>query len=62
MRILTLIFTLVLSVGTALAGDKGEEVTIEGELVSSKCYLRGGQTGNDHMGEKNCGTLCAAGD
>lgn len=57
-RILILILTLVLSIGTTLAGDKGKEMTVEGELVSAKCYLRGGQTGNDHMGMKNCGTMC----
>ena len=37
----------------------GQQVSVEGELVSAKCYLREGLTGNDHLGMKNCGTACA---
>lgn len=38
-----------------------EETTIEGTLIDSKCYLgsNGLLKGNDHMGVKDCGTLCA---
>ena len=36
----------------------GQQVTVEGELVSAKCYLREGLTGNDHLGMENCGTAC----
>ena len=36
----------------------GQQVTIEGELVSAKCYLRAGLTGNDHLGMEDCGTVC----
>ncbi len=56
--ILTLALVLAAGVSTALAGGEGEGKTIEGKLVSAKCYLRAGQTGNDHMGMKGCGTAC----
>ena len=36
----------------------GQQVTVEGELVSAKCYLREGLTGNDHLGMEDCGTTC----
>ena len=36
----------------------GQQVTVEGELVSAKCYLRADLTGNDHLGMKDCGTAC----
>ncbi len=36
----------------------GQQVIIEGELVSAKCYLRADLTGNDHLGMKDCGTAC----
>ncbi len=36
----------------------GQQVTVEGELVSAKCYLRDGLTGNDHLGMEHCGTVC----
>ncbi len=36
----------------------GQQVTVEGELVSAKCYLREGLTGNEHLGMKDCGTTC----
>jgi hypothetical protein len=36
-----------------------KKVTLEGTLVDSKCYLADHSlTGNDHMGTKNCGTIC----
>ena len=37
----------------------GQQVSVDGELVSAKCYLREGLTGNDHLGMKDCGTACA---
>lgn len=57
--ILSVAFVLVVSVVPALPGQEAKQATIEGELVSSKCYLRAGLTGNDHMGMENCGTMCA---
>ncbi len=36
----------------------GQQETVEGELVSAKCYLRADLTGNDHLGMKGCGTTC----
>ncbi len=56
--ILTLALVLAAGVSTALAGGEGEGKTIEGKLVSAKCYLRAGFTGNDHAGMKGCGTAC----
>lgn len=57
--ILTLALVLAAGVSTALAGGEGEGKTIEGTLVDAKCYLRMGATGDDHMGMKGCGTMCA---
>lgn len=54
--ILTFSLVMTLGVGMALAGGEGK--TIEGKLVSAKCYLRGGYTDNDHRGMKGCGTAC----
>ncbi len=56
--ILTLALVLAAGVSTALAGGEGEGKMIEGKLVSAKCYLRAGMTGNDHAGMKGCGTAC----
>ncbi len=56
--ILTLAVVLAAGLGTALAGGEGEGNTIEGKLVSAKCYLRAGFTDNDHRGMKGCGTAC----
>ncbi len=36
----------------------GQQVTVEGELLSAKCYLRADLTGNDHLGMEGCGTAC----
>ena len=36
----------------------GQQVTVEGELVSAKCYLRADLTGNDHLEMEGCGTAC----
>lgn len=58
--ILTLALVLAAGVGTALAGSpEGKTKTVEGTLVDSKCYLKGGFTGNDHGGMAGCGTACA---
>ncbi|MBI1747536.1 MAG: hypothetical protein HYR55_13235 [Acidobacteria bacterium] len=35
------------------------EKSIEGTLIDVKCYLGGGFKGNEHMGVKTCGTMCA---
>lgn len=46
--------------GALSAGEK--EVTLEGTLVDSKCYLADNSlTGNDHGAVKNCGTMCLRG-
>ncbi|MGH9863167.1 MAG: hypothetical protein ACRD35_07065 [Candidatus Acidiferrales bacterium] len=49
---------LVAGVSVALAGEKAAK-PVEGTLVDSKCFLAGGDKGNDHMGMKNCGSECA---
>ena len=52
-------FILALAVGLAAAE---KEVTLEGTLVDSKCYLAdNANTGNDHGGIKGCGTMCLKG-
>lgn len=56
--ILTLALVLAAGISTAQSISEVEGKTIEGELVSAKCYLRAGLTGNDHMGMKGCGTAC----
>jgi len=38
--------------------EAGKEVTLTGTLVDTKCYIGGGATNNDHMGQKACGTAC----
>ncbi len=39
-----------------------KEVTLEGTLVDSKCYLKDNSlTGNDHGPVKGCGTMCLKG-
>jgi hypothetical protein len=57
---------LVWSLGTAAAraeemGQKSKKVTVKGTLVDTACYLDDGDTGNDHMGMKGCGTKCLLG-
>jgi hypothetical protein len=52
-------FALALAAGV-YAAEK--EVTLEGTLVDSKCYLAdNSNVGNDHMGVKQCGTICLKG-
>ncbi len=51
--------TLALALGV-YAAEK--EVTLEGTLVDSKCYLAdNANVGNDHGQVKGCGTLCLKG-
>ncbi len=45
-------------VSMGLASGEGESKTVEGTLVSAKCYLVAGLTDNDHKGMKGCGTAC----
>ena len=47
---------LALSVCSAIAQPKGEEVTVKGEVIDLWCYLEGGDHGADH---KDCATMCA---
>jgi type 1 fimbria pilin len=43
------------------SGSKPTKVTLSGTLVDVTCYLDDGDTGNDHMGMKKCGTDCLNG-
>lgn len=38
-----------------------KDMSYDGTLVDSKCYLAHNQTANDHGPNKNCGTLCLKG-
>jgi len=53
---------MVLGVITAYSLGRAEEgkkkTTLKGTLVDTKCYLDGGDTGNDHGTMKACGTSC----
>jgi hypothetical protein len=42
-------------------GQKAKTVTLTGTLVDVACYLDDGDSGNDHMGMKACGTECLKG-
>jgi type 1 fimbria pilin len=42
-------------------GQKAKTVTLTGTLVDVACYLDDGDSGNDHMGMKGCGTECLKG-
>jgi hypothetical protein len=49
--------SLLFAVGALYAAPKS--TVWEGTLVDSNCYLKDhALTGNDHMGVKQCGTLC----
>src|SRR3989454_12395050 len=50
------VVALVLTVRTANAQPKGEEVTVKGEVIDLWCYLEGGDHGADH---KQCAVECA---
>jgi len=56
-RVVILTLGLLLAAGLLAAAEK--ESTVEGVLVDAKCYLGGGEKGNDHVGMKNCGSECA---
>jgi hypothetical protein len=59
LRILSLAaLAAALSLGVAWAQ---KATTVEGTLVDSACYLKGGETGNDHGAMKECGTMCLKG-
>ncbi len=54
-----LAFAVAIAVGLAAAE---KELTLEGTLVDSKCYLAdNANIGNDHGQVKGCGTLCLKG-
>jgi hypothetical protein len=56
-RILALCALLGSAVPTGYAADQ----TWTGSLIDASCYLKDGASmasGNDHMGMKNCGTVC----
>jgi len=58
-------FTVLVAAALALALGvyaAEKEVTLEGTLVDSKCYLKDNSlTGNDHGPVKGCGTMCLKG-
>jgi len=57
-RILVLgMLALALSAGASAQ----KAVSVEGTLVDSACYLKGGATGDDHGGMKACGKSCLKG-
>lgn len=51
---------LAVMLGFSMASAQ-KATTVEGTLVDSMCYLKGGETGNDHGPMKNCGTMCLKG-
>ena len=51
-----MLFSLTISLGL-FAEEKGK--TVQGTLVDTKCYVTGGFKVNEHMGVKDCGTMCA---
>jgi hypothetical protein len=56
----TVLVVMLAAAALAFAADD-KPVTLEGTLVDSACYLKGGETGNDHGGMKDCGTMCLKG-
>ena len=69
-KIMTFIFAagLLMVFSAALADDmkmdqtgKTIKVTVTGTLVDVACYLDDGDSGNDHMDMKKCGTECLKG-
>lgn len=60
---LALAFGLILAYSVGRAEEKGmgqkaPTVTVTGLLVDMACYLDDGDSGNDHMGMKKCGSEC----
>ncbi len=43
---------------TAAAAPKGMETTLKGTLVDVNCYLKEGDTNDDHDDMKGCGKTC----
>ena len=58
MGIAVLALIVAFSVSRAAAQ---KDMSYDGTLVDSKCYLAHNQTANDHGPNKNCGTLCLKG-
>ncbi|MCL6564844.1 MAG: hypothetical protein K6U09_00310 [Acidobacteriia bacterium] len=54
------ILVLALAIGAGVSVAQ-KDVTLEGTLVDSKCYLSVGEADNDHGTMKNCGTMCLKG-
>lgn len=54
------VLALALAIGASVSVAQ-KEVTLQGTLVDSKCYLAMGETGNDHGTMKGCGTMCLKG-
>lgn len=52
---------MIVAFSVVLAAAQSKDMTYNGTLVDSKCYLAHGQTANDHGPNKNCGTLCLKG-
>jgi hypothetical protein len=56
-NLLTIVACTLFAVTTLLAAPKS--TVWQGTLVDSNCYLKDhALTGNDHMGVKQCGTVC----
>ena len=53
--------TMIVAFSVVLAAAQSKDMTYNGTLVDSKCYLAHGLTANDHGPNKNCGTLCLKG-
>lgn len=56
-----LLLLVLLAFTVAAISARAADATVEGTLVDSKCYLGGGETGNDHGPMKECGTMCLKG-
>ncbi|MCL6480267.1 MAG: hypothetical protein K6U02_00935 [Firmicutes bacterium] len=54
------ILVLAMAIGAGISVAQ-KEVTLEGTLVDSKCYLAMNEAGNDHGAMKGCGTMCLKG-
>jgi len=52
---------LIVAFSVVLAAAQTKDMTYNGTLVDSKCYLGHGLATNDHGPNKNCGTLCLKG-
>jgi hypothetical protein len=64
LSMLVLVLGFVLAYSACRAQDMGQKAktaTLTGTLVDLACYLDDGDSGNDHMGMKACGTECLKG-